>query len=179
MKTITPRELHTVLTSQPETTVVDVRTAGEFESVHILGARNLPLNSLDTQLISEIGRISQAQPVYLVCHSGTRARLAAEQFNGDGIENTVVVEGGAQAWQDAGLPIKRGEIATISLERQVRIAAGTIVLVGVQLNWLVHPWFIGLSAFVGVGLVFSGISGRCGMGRMLAKFPWNSRIAAN
>ena len=84
----------------------------------------------------------------------------------------VNVEGGTLACVEAGLPVVRGKKA-ISLERQVRIAAGSLVLLGVLLGWFVHPAFIGLSAFVGAGLVFAGITDTCGMGMMLARMPWN------
>jgi hypothetical protein len=84
----------------------------------------------------------------------------------------VNVEGGTQACESSGVPVVRGKKA-ISLERQVRIAAGSLVLTGVTLGWLVHPGFFGLSAFVGAGLVFAGITDTCGMGMLLARMPWN------
>jgi rhodanese-related sulfurtransferase len=89
-----------------------------------------------------------------------------------GYTQMVNVEGGTQAWQKAGLPIIRGQ-KTMSLERQVRIAAGMLVLTGATLSWLVHPAFIGLPAFVGAGLIFAGVTDSCAMGMMLAKMPWN------
>jgi rhodanese-related sulfurtransferase len=84
----------------------------------------------------------------------------------------VSVDGGTQAWEAAGLPIVRGQ-KTISLERQVRIAAGSLVVLGAVLGYFVHPYFIGLSAFVGAGLVFAGVTDTCGMGMLLARMPWN------
>jgi len=87
----------------------------------------------------------------------------------------VVVEGGTLAWIEAGLSVNRGTTKVISLERQVRIAAGSLVLTGVLLAIFVHPYFIGISAFVGAGLIFAGITDWCGMGLLLAKLPWNSR----
>ena len=89
-----------------------------------------------------------------------------------GVENLFSVEGGTLAWEKAGLPVVRGR-EVISLERQVRIAAGLLVVLGVMLGWLVHPGFLALSAFVGAGLVFAGLTDTCGMGLMLAKMPWN------
>ena len=82
------------------------------------------------------------------------------------------VEGGTKACEQAGLPLVRGK-QVISLERQVRIAAGSLVLTGVILGWFVHPIFFGLSAFVGAGLVFAGVTDTCGMGLLLARMPWN------
>jgi Protein of unknown function (DUF2892) len=84
----------------------------------------------------------------------------------------VNVEGGTQACLDLGLPIARGK-NSISLERQVRIAAGSLVVLGVTLGWFVHPVFFGLAAFVGAGLVFAGVTDTCGMGMLLARMPWN------
>ena len=84
----------------------------------------------------------------------------------------VNVDGGTNAWVEAGLPVERGK-QTISLERQVRIAAGLLVLTGAALAFFVHPYLIGLSAFVGAGLVFAGVTDTCGMGLLLARMPWN------
>ena len=98
--------------------------------------------------------------------------MAAKKFIDAGITNVVSVEGGTLAWEAAGLPVARGK-KTISLERQVRIAAGFLVLTGAVLGYLVNPNFIGISAFVGAGLMFAGITDTCGMGMMLAKMPWN------
>ncbi|MBO0696981.1 MAG: DUF2892 domain-containing protein, partial [Zavarzinella sp.] len=89
-----------------------------------------------------------------------------------GCPDVMNVEGGTAAWAAAGLPVVRGRKA-VSLERQVRIAAGLLVVLGAVLGWLVHPAFVGLSAFVGAGLVFAGVTDTCGMGMLLARMPWN------
>jgi rhodanese-related sulfurtransferase len=102
-----------------------------------------------------------------------RAAQAAEKFAAAGQDRGVVIAGGTQAWIQAGLPVDRGAAKVISLERQVRIAAGSLVLLGLLLGWLVHPAFFGLSAFVGAGLIFAGITDVCGMGLLLARMPWN------
>ena len=101
------------------------------------------------------------------------ATKAVEKFRAAGFTNAISVEGGTTAWEKVGLPVVRGATRVISLERQVRIAAGSLVLLGVLLGWLVHPTFFALSAFVGAGLVFAGITDWCGMGMLLAKMPWN------
>jgi len=175
MKTITPPELHRLLATRPDLTVLDVRTPVEFAEVHVPQARNVPLDQLNPQSLIKTGQVPKDQPVYLLCKSGVRASKAAQEFTASGLDNSVVVEGGTLAWIEAGLPVDRSPIKVISLERQVRIAAGSIVLAGVALAIFVHPYFIGLSAFVGVGLIFAGVTDWCGMGLLLAKLPWNTR----
>ena len=110
--------------------------------------------------------------MYIICRSGGRSLQACERFLKAGYTNVVNVEGGTLACQTVGLPLAQGKKA-ISLERQVRIAAGSLVLLGLVLGWLVHPYFLGLSAFVGAGLVFAGVTDTCGMGMLLARMPWN------
>jgi rhodanese-related sulfurtransferase len=175
MKTIKPAELQGLLTTRPGLTVLDVRTPVEFAEVHVPQAYNVPLDEFDPKSLLASGQLVQGQPAYLLCRSGGRASKAAEKLAKDGIDNAVVVEGGTLAWIKAGLPVDRGTAKVISLERQVRIAAGSLVLAGVLLAVFVHPYFIALSAFVGAGLVFAGITDWCGMGLLLAKLPWNSR----
>jgi rhodanese-related sulfurtransferase len=152
--------------------LLDVRTPAEFEEVHAIGAVNIPLDRLDPQKVWQELDASENRPVYVLCQSGTRAKQACAKFLGSGFNNAVLVEGGTQAWVAAGLPVVRGKKA-ISLERQVRIAAGALVLIGVLLGYGIHPAFFGLSAFVGAGLVFAGITDTCGMAILLARMPWN------
>ena len=176
MKTIKPSEFQSVLAANPGAKVLDVRTPVEFAEVHVPQAQNIPLDQLDPQSLLGTEQLSKGQPVYLLCRSGGRASQAAEKFNKVGCADAVVVEGGTLAWIDAGLPVVRGTAKVISLERQVRIAAGSLVLTGVLLAIFVHPYCIGLSAFVGGGLVFAGITDWCGMGLLLAKLPWNAKV---
>ncbi|MCE0522916.1 MAG: rhodanese-like domain-containing protein [Methylacidiphilales bacterium] len=176
MKTIPPAQLQQLLDSHAGLTLIDVRTPVEFAEVHVPQARNVPLDQFDPPTLFASGQLPKEQPVYLLCRSGGRASKAAEKFGKAGLENAVVVEGGTQAWIDAGLPVSRGTAKVISLERQVRIVAGSFVLTGVLLAIFVHPYFIGLSAFVGAGLVFAGITDWCGMGLLLAKLPWNTKV---
>lgn len=178
MKTIKPAELQNLLATRPGLTVLDVRTPLEFDEVHVPQAHNVPLDQFDPNSLLGGGLLIKDQPAYLLCRSGGRASKAAEKLAKDGLDNAVVVEGGTLAWIEAGLPVDRGTVKVISLERQVRIVAGSLVLVGVLLAVFVHPCFIGLSAFVGAGLVFAGITDWCGMGLLLAKLPWNSRKSA-
>jgi rhodanese-related sulfurtransferase len=147
--------------------LIDVRTPVEYREVHAEGARNVPLDTLDP---GTLARDPEAVLVVL-CRSGSRGQKACEALLGAGWQNVVNVEGGTQAWEQAGLPVVRGPKA-MSLERQVRIAAGSLVLLGIALAWL-HPAFLALSAFVGGGLVFAGVTDTCGMGLLLARMPWN------
>lgn len=169
MKTITPLELQNILVAQPSSTVIDVRTPVEFAEVHVPQARSIPLDELKPGSLS----LPKEQPVYLLCRSGQRATKAAEKFVNGGFTRPIVVEGGTLAWIEANLPVTRSAVKVISLERQVRIVAGSLVFIGVVLGWSVNHAFYGLSAFVGAGLVFAGISDFCGMGLLLAKMPWN------
>jgi rhodanese-related sulfurtransferase len=155
--------------------LVDVRTPVEFREVHVELARNVPLNRLDPVAVMQSRNGAAEEPLYVICRTGSRGQQAREEFSQAGFSNVVNVEGGTLACVEAGLPIVRGRKA-ISLERQVRIAAGSLVLLGAVLGWLVHPAFIGLSAFVGAGLVFAGITDTCGMGMLLARMPWNQSV---
>jgi rhodanese-related sulfurtransferase len=159
---------------RPGVGLIDVRTPVEYAEVHAEGAKLFPLDVLDPKAVMSERDGSASEPVYVLCKSGARAAKAVERFRAAGFDNVFSVEGGTQAWERAGLPVIRGE-KVVSLERQVRIGAGSLVLLGVLLGWLVHPAFFGLSAFVGAGLVFAGVTDWCGMGLLLAKMPWNRR----
>ena len=104
----------------------------------------------------------------------TKDTAALKKLEAAGCDQARVLEGGMQAWAEAELPVKRGR-NVMGLERQVRIAAGALVLLGVILGWQVHGAFYGLSAFVGAGLMFAGITDTCCMGMLMAKMPWNQR----
>jgi rhodanese-related sulfurtransferase len=170
--TISPRELNSKQEHDQTIELIDVRTPVEFREIHVDQARNVPLDSLDPREIMSARNGAASQPVYVICRSGNRGRQACAKFTAAGFTNVINVEGGTLAWEQAGLPVVRGKKA-ISLERQVRIAAGSLVLLGLLLGWLVHPIFFGLAAFVGAGLVFAGVTDTCGMGMLLARMPWN------
>jgi len=159
------------LTKSAPVALIDVRTPAEFEEVHVSFARNMPLDQLDPKGVSS----DPKGTVYVVCRTGARGQTACEKLLSAGFANVVNVEGGTVACVEAGLPMVRGR-KTMALERQVRIAAGSLVLVGIGLGFL-HPVFFGLAAFIGAGLVFSGLTDTCGMGLLLARMPWNRRGA--
>ena len=154
--------------------LIDVRTPAEFRSVHVEGARNVPLTDLKSGEFAASDGAGGSGPIHVICKSGARAAKACEQLVAAGCENVVTVSGGTDAWVAAGLGVVRGR-QTISLERQVRIAAGLIVLAGSVLALTVNVYFAGIPAFVGAGLTFAGITDTCGMGMLLARMPWNCR----
>lgn len=160
------------LDAQGNLDVIDVRTPAEYREVHAVIARNMPLDSLDPHGVMKARNGTANEPLYLICKSGSRGAKACQKFIDSGYDNVVNVEGGTEAWVEAGLPVVRGK-KTISLERQVRIAAGFIVLVGALLGIFLHPYFAAVSAFVGAGLMFAGITDSCAMGMLIAKMPWN------
>jgi rhodanese-related sulfurtransferase len=143
--------------------------------MHIDGAVLHPLSDLNPDHVKEL--LQSKQEGIIVCRSGGRARQACEKLLGAGLSNVKVLEGGVTAWEAAGFAVIRGK-KTISLERQVRIAAGALVLVGAVLGYFVTPAFIALSAFVGAGLMFAGITDTCGLAMVLARMPWNMRGAS-
>lgn len=169
---ISPQQLADLRRSGKSIELLDVRTPAEFQALHVDFARNVPLDQLDPAAIINARNGSKDEPLYIVCQAGGRSKKACDQFHQAGFTQAVNVEGGTLACDAAGLSMVRGK-KVMSLERQVRIAAGSLVLTGVILGWFVHPYFFGLSAFVGAGLVFAGITDTCAMGMMLAKMPWN------
>jgi rhodanese-related sulfurtransferase len=170
--TISPQGLARKREASRNIELIDVRTPAEFQEAHVDFAQNVPLDQLDPGAIIKARAGASGEPVYFICQSGGRSQKACEKLQQAGFSNVVSVEGGTRSWDQAGLPVVRGK-KTISLERQVRITAGSLVLTGVLLGWFVHPAFFGLSGFVGAGLIFAGITDTCGMGLMLAKMPWN------
>ena len=169
---ISPTRLAELCQAGPTIELIDVRTPAEFNEVHVEFARNVPLDRLDPAALIRVHNRPATGPLYFICHSGSRGRQACEKLSQAGFTNAINVEGGTLACEQAGIPLVRGK-KTVSLERQVRIAAGSLVLLGALLGWLLHPAFTALSAFVGAGLLFSGVTDTCGMGRLLARMPWN------
>lgn len=172
---LTASEVAALRAARPEVRLLDVRTPGEYAAVHIEGAYNVPLDRL-----AEHGREIRSgvdAPVVLVCRTGGRARQAEEALRTAGMPDLHVMEGGMDGWVAAGLPVRRGA-ARLSLERQVRIAAGALAAAGGVLAVAVHPAFGLVSAFVGGGLVFAGVTDRCGMALLLARLPYNRPAAA-
>jgi rhodanese-related sulfurtransferase len=149
--------------------LVDVRSPAEFQSVHARGAISMPLERLQPSQIAPPGA---DELLCVMCQSGSRSLIACEKLAAAGL-TAYSVQGGIGAWESAGLPVDRGGRAVISIERQVRLVAGLLVLLGIGLMLAVHPYFVAIPLFIGAGLTFSGITGYCGMGMLLARMPWN------
>jgi len=154
-------------------TLVDVRTPAEFQSAHIPGSYNVPLDQL-AEHRAEFGGVGS--PLVLVCRSGMRARQAEQSLQEADIPRLHVLDGGVGAWEQAGLPLTRG-LQAWSIERQVRAIAGGLVVVGTLGSVLLWPPLLYLAMFVGAGLLFAGVTDTCAMGLLLARLPWNRSAA--
>ena len=167
---LAPAELAILLRQRPATRLLDVRTPAEFETEHIAGAYNVPLDTLGEHG-AEI-RAHVADDVVLVCRSGQRARRAEEALASAGMANLHVLEGGMASWLAAGQPVRRGT-PRMSLERQGRMVGGALAAIGGILALLVSPAFGALSALVGTGMFVAAITDNCAMGLLLARLPYN------
>ena len=147
---------------------IDVRTPAEFRAVHAERAVNYPMESFDLEQFP----LSKDEEIHVICQSGGRSMKVCQKLEAAGFTKIVNVTGGTSAWQSAGLSVVEGK-KVMSLERQVRIAAGSLVVIGAVVGQFVHPVGYGLSAFIGAGLVFAGVTDTCGMGMVIAKMPWN------
>lgn len=159
------------LSSSDGPRLLDVRTPAEFQTSHIPGSYNVPLDLLREH--REELRRHLDQEVVLICRSGARASQAETLLAATHLPNVHVLVGGVSAWENAGGSLNHGA-QTWELERQVRLVAGAIVLLGVVLS-VVFPWTKWVSAAIGAGLVGAALTNSCLMGMMLAKMPWNRR----
>lgn len=161
----------------PSGIVLDVRTGVEHAGVSLKRAHHhVPLGDFDARKFLDRHKIGADSTVYTLCRSGKRATQAAEALVAAGHGSVKVIEGGIIACEAAGMPVRKGTV--MSLERQVRIAAGLLVVLGVGFGAFLSPWFYALPAFVGGGLVFAGVTDSCGMGLVLSKCPWNKNAEA-
>jgi rhodanese-related sulfurtransferase len=167
--TINAAKLKQMMTGDPALRILDVRTGGEFESLHIPGSYNVPLDTLGEH-VRDLADVSH--PVVLVCQSGGRATQAHAKLTGAGKEALHILEGGMNGWVEASGDVVRGDVERWVMERQVRFAAGLLILIGIVGSLLHHrtKWF---SAGIASGLVFSAATNTCAMGNVLAKLPYN------
>ena len=148
--------------------LIDVRTPAELRHSRIAGSTALPLADLE----SRADALPRDRELILVCRTGHRAESARRALAERSMPATVM-EGGLEAWRQAGLPLVEARPGVLPLDRQVQIGAGGLVLAGVALGAGVTPWALALAGFVGAGLVFAGLTGTCGLARLLALMPWN------
>lgn len=169
MTNILPTDLKERLAKLPETVILDVRTPREFSGGHLPSAINLPLDQLSATNLEKLG-IDSSKSILTICQHGKRGENACQLLQKLGFSNVMNIVGGTAACQNLGLAPKNDTV--ISLERQVRIAAGAFVLIGVLLSFWISS-FIYLSAFVGAGLIFAGITDTCALGLLLSRLPYN------
>lgn len=167
---LTPGELQALARRSPRLRLLDVRTPGEHEAVHIPGSYNVPIDALEAHLPAM--RAGVRGPVVLICHSGQRARRAAGMLAAAALPDALVLEGGIVRWAAEGGSVVRAH-PRLPLERQVRIAAGLLAAMGAALALLVHPLFALVPLFIGSGLTFAGITNRCGLALVLTRLPYN------
>jgi rhodanese-related sulfurtransferase len=170
--TITPRDLQALLSSGKTAHLLDVRSPAEYSGVHIPGTQLIPLDELDPVTFCK-QRGADCSPVYVICQSGGRAARAIQKLEAAGVKECVLLDGGTQAWVDAGFPVNRGQSRVLPLMRQVQITIGAIAATGSLLALLVDPKFAVIPLFMGCGLLMAGITGFCGLALLIAKMPWN------
>jgi len=165
---ISADELKKLTARRGEAQLVDVRSASEYAVGHVPGVINIPMEQIEARLDD----LSPDRPIVLICQSGARARLAAALLEPRRTDVTVL-DGGTSAWVNAGFPVVMNAATRWALERQVRLVAGLLVLIGAALALTVNPHWLYLSGFVGLGLTFAGLTNICAMASLLCKMPWN------
>lgn len=154
--------------------LVDVRTPVEYAEFHAVGAELHPLQQISGDAAKALCLRAEKQPLLLICKSGKRAHEAATRLQvllaGTDL---YVVEGGSDAWRQAGLPVEKTQVKIMSLERQTRLVIGVLVILFSCLSLLVHPWFTWGALLMGAGLAFAAITNTCALGMLIARMPWN------
>ncbi|OHB55090.1 MAG: hypothetical protein A2Y07_05495 [Planctomycetes bacterium GWF2_50_10] len=169
---ISPSKAMEILKNDPHAKILDVRSNEEVGRLQVSNSLNIPIDIIS----SKIQELSESRHNYLVlCHTGNRAAMAADMLMQSGIHNVKVIQGGISQWQKDKLPVIKGS-SHVSLERQVRVIAGSLVVLGIMLAWLIHWAFMIIPLFVGSGLVFAGITDNCMMGMLLMKLPYNKKM---
>lgn len=170
LRAISPQEARRLI--EAGAVLVDIREADEHAREHIPQARSVPVSVLGQRI--DTGGASQ---VIFHCRSGARTQHNARQLSQAVECESLVIEGGLDAWKQAGLPVRTDRSQPLELMRQVQLVSGSAVVLGIALGAMISPWFYGLSAFVGAGLVLTGATGFCGLASVLRHMPWNRRIA--
>lgn len=173
LKTLSPAQAKALM--DRGAAIVDIREPDEFAREHIPGAKNAPLSKLGGGATP--GGEPEGEVVVYHCKSGMRTQANAAKLASAANCEAYILEGGLDGWKKAGLAVAFDASQPMDVMRQVQISAGSLVVIGVVLGVGLHPAFLALSAFVGVGLVTAGVTGFCGMARFLALMPWNRRSA--
>jgi len=172
LEMISAREAQSLIQKDSNVKFLDVRSAFEFVQMHIEDSINIPIDMLS----AKISDLSKANNQYIVfCRTGNRSPMAADMLIQAGLHNVKVMDGGISRWQKERLPVIKGE-GGMSLERQIRLIAGILVLTGVLLSLFVHPAFAAIPIFVSCGLILSGLTDNCMMGMLLMKLPYNKKL---
>ncbi|WP_423457070.1 rhodanese family protein [Ottowia sp. VDI28] len=172
LKPISPQDARELM--RRGAALVDIRAADEHARERIAQARHVPMDRLQAGSLP----LGGAPAVIFHCRSGNRTRVNASALRACAACDAYFLEGGLDAWKKAGLPVVADASQPLELQRQVQIAAGSLIVLGAVLGVAVSPWFHALSAFVGAGLVFAGASGFCGLARVLMRMPWNRNALA-
>jgi len=178
IQTIAAKDFCSQWLHHPDTFVIDVRSPAEARQQHLEQSVNLPLDNLTNDTLeSALNKYCSCETprLFILCHSGKRAEIAAKKLTASRAYSPTIIEGGITAIANADQALTTASSAgkVISLERQVRIAAGCLVLTGTVAGALINPYFYLVPAAIGTGLIYAGISDNCAMGLMLARMPWN------
>jgi rhodanese-related sulfurtransferase len=172
---ISPQGLHGRMGAGQSVTLLDVRSPAEYRAGHIKGALSLPLDELDSDSLAQrlgVPGIGKDVPLYLTCQSGARAEQAAEKLSDTGHRNLMLLRGGTEEWRRKGLPM-RGTPGALSLEQQVQVTIGALLILKVVFGFTVNELFFVFGALIGAGLITAGLTRWCGLARLLALMPWN------
>ena len=155
--------------------LIDIREPAEHARENIAAARLVPLSNFETHDFK--AELKPGSAAIFHCQSGNRTCMNFDRLAAIGLPDVYVLEGGLGAWKGAGLPTRLDRRQPIELQRQVMIVAGSLVVAGLLLGTFVSPWFMAISAFMGCGLIFAGLSGWCGLAKLLMLMSWN-KVAA-
>ncbi len=164
------------LYQQPNLVICDIREADEFTREHIIGAQNIPLSILNANTLNHL---TENHIIVFTCQSGNRTKMAANKFKELKCKTVFVLKNGLTEWKNIGCVVAKNNKAPLPIMRQVQIVTGFLILLGIVLSFLIAPYFALLSGFIGVGLLFAGITGYCGMANLLMLLPYNKSNNCN